>query len=266
MHADGFLFAKGAVLCYYSYGLPPVLPSHGMAINRMFWAAASFFTATARHETGVIHRRRMAFLFVRNLYTAGETEPSMDFKDEFTLNFTKYIKREGAGPLLEWIKGTDFFTAPASTRFHNACECGLVKHSLNVFNALTERYADDPGENMESLCICGLLHDLCKAEFYRVSYRNVKNDATGEWERLPYYTISDRFPYGHGEKSVYLIERFMRLKPSEAMAIRWHMGGFDDAVRGGSYSIGDAFEQYPLAVKLHVADIEASYLREAKPE
>lgn len=105
---------------------------------------------------------------------------------------------------------------------------------------------------------------MCKAQFYKVSTRNVKNDVTGQWEKVPYYTVEDAFPYGHGEKSVFLIERFMRLKTSEAMAIRWHMGGFDDSARGGSFAISLAYEKYPLAVKLHLADLESTYLKEKK--
>ena len=106
------------------------------------------------------------------------------------------------------------------------------------------------------------MHDVCKAQFYKVSCRNVKDPATGKWEPVPYYTIEDEFPFGHGEKSVFLIERFLRLKPSEAVAIRWHMGGFDNAAQGGSMAISQAYERYPLAVKLHMADIEATYLVE----
>ena len=74
--------------------------------------------------------------------------------------------------------------------------------------------------------------------------------------------MADQLPYGHGEKSVYLIEHFMRLKTAEAIAIRWHMGGFDDAVRGGSHAVSDAYNSYPLAVKLHIADLTATYLME----
>ena len=115
---------------------------------------------------------------------------------------------------------------------------------------------------MESFAICALLHDVCKAQFYKVSSRNVKNPETGRWEAQPYFSIDDQFPFGHGEKSVFLIERFLRLKPSEAVAIRWHMGGFDDAARGGSFSISQAYEKYPLAVKLHLADVYSTYLKE----
>ena len=185
----------------------------------------------------------------------------MDYKESYLAAFRENIHREGAAELLEWMQGTDFFTAPASTRFHGACEAGLVMHSLNVYNVLRERFGEAV-QNPESLAICGLLHDLCKANFYKPGFRNVKDDETGVWNKVPSYSVQDAFPYGHGEKSVFLIERFLRLKPVEAVAIRWHMGGFDDAVRGGSYAISDAWRNYPLAVMLHIADLEASYLLE----
>ena len=182
-------------------------------------------------------------------------------KEEFCRIFQELVTREGAERLLAWLSTTDFFTAPASTKFHCACEGGLVLHSLNVYKTLREKYFEE-GDSEESFALCGLLHDLCKANFYKVSTRNVKNDETGQWEKKPFYAVEDAFPYGHGEKSVYLIERFLRLKPAEAMAIRWHMGGFDEAARGGSFAISAAYDKYPLAVKLHLADLEATYLRE----
>lgn len=186
----------------------------------------------------------------------------MTSKEEFLQIYNEHIKRQGSQELLDWLLKTDFFTAPASTKYHGACEGGLVLHSLNVYKTLRERYFDDEKDSEESFAVCALLHDLCKAQFYKVSTRNVKNDVTGQWEKVPYYTVEDAFPYGHGEKSVFLIERFMRLKTSEAMAIRWHMGGFDDSARGGSFAISLAYEKYPLAVKLHLADLEATYLKE----
>lgn len=186
----------------------------------------------------------------------------MTNKEEFLQIYNEYIKRQGSQELLEWLLKTDFFTAPASSRYHGACEGGLVLHSLNVYKTLRERYFEEGKDSEESFAICALLHDLCKAQFYKVSTRNVKNDVTGQWEKVPYYTVEDAFPYGHGEKSVFLIERFMRLKTSEAMAIRWHMGGFDEAAKGGSFSISLAYEKYPIAVKLHLADLEATYLKE----
>ena len=185
----------------------------------------------------------------------------MDYRAEFLEIFQQKVSRPGSEKLLAWLDTTDFFRAPASTRFHGACESGLVMHSLNVYHALRERYFEE-GDSEETFAICGLLHDLCKANFYKPGTRNVKNEVTGQWEKVPSYSIEDAFPYGHGEKSVYLIERFMRLRTAEAVAIRWHMGGCDDSVRGGSRAMGEAFYQYPLAVKLHLADLTATYLLE----
>lgn len=187
---------------------------------------------------------------------------NIDYAAEFERIFNENIKREGAQNLLDWLKKTDFFTAPASTKYHCACEGGLVMHSVNVYNVLKERFFNPEEDSAESFAICALLHDICKAQFYKTGTRNVKNEETGQWEKKMFYQIEDQFPYGHGEKSVFLIERFLRLKTSEAVAIRWHMGGFDDAVKGGSFSISLAFEKYPLAVKLHIADLESTYLHE----
>lgn len=185
----------------------------------------------------------------------------MGYREDFCDIWRREVTRPGADKLLEWLSTTDFFKAPASTRFHGACEEGLVMHSLNVYHALMDRYFEE-GDNPESMAICGLLHDLCKANYYKTGTRNVKNEATGQWEKVPVFMVEDQFPYGHGEKSVYLIERFIRLKPAEAVAIRWHMGGFDDAARGGCRAISEAYDAYPLAVKLHLADLTATYLME----
>ncbi len=183
----------------------------------------------------------------------------MTAKEEFIKIYKEKITRAGSEKLLEWLEKTDFFNAPASTRYHCACEHGLVMHSVSVYNTMVEKYFDEETDNEESFAICALLHDLCKAQFYRISTRNVKNEETGRWEKVPYYSIDDSYPYGHGEKSVFLIERFMRLKLDEAMAIRWHMGEFGDK---NSNTISQAYNLYPLAVKLHLADLESTYLRE----
>lgn len=184
----------------------------------------------------------------------------MTNKELFFEAYNKNITREGSDKLLAWLDKTDFFTAPASTKYHSAVEGGLCEHSLNVYKAITKRYSGEHSD--ETLAIVSLLHDLCKAEFYKTQLRNVKNEQTGSWEKVPYYTIEDKFPFGHGEKSVFLIERFMRLTIEEAIAIRWHMGGFDESARAGGYTVSNAYEKYPLAVKLHIADIEATYLME----
>lgn len=177
------------------------------------------------------------------------------------------VGRPGLKKLLAWLETTDFFVAPASTRFHEAYEGGLLEHSLAVYDAFNEFFMPDMStpEEKESAAICTLLHDLCKANFYVVELRNRKNER-GAWEKVPFYTVQDQFAFGHGEKSVYLIERFMRLKPNEAIAIRWHMGGFDDAARGGSFALSNAYDEYPLAVAVHLSDMIATYgLREGLP-
>ena len=186
----------------------------------------------------------------------------MDYKAEFLEIFQREVSREGSEPFLKWLEGTDFFTAPASTRYHCACPSGLVMHSLSVYGVMMEKHFTEGEDSRESFALCALLHDLCKAQYYKVSTRHVKNEQTGQWEKANDHAVEDSFPYGHGEKSVFLIERFIRLKPAEATAIRWHMGGFDDAARGGCYAISQAYEKYPLAVKLHLADLESTYLRE----
>ena len=191
--------------------------------------------------------------------------------NEFITTYRAMIKREGADRLLDYLMTkSDFFTAPASSRFHNDFEGGLCAHSLNVYHRLVQLLEGEYGDawkemfSPESVAIIGLLHDICKTNYYKVSYRNVKNEETNAWEKKPFYSVEDELPYGHGEKSVYIISGFMRLSREEAMAINWHMGGFDDRVRGGSYTVGVAFQEYPLAVLTHTADFLATYLDEKR--
>ena len=175
----------------------------------------------------------------------------------------QHVTRPGSEKLLDWLDNkTDFFSAPASTRFHGACDGGLCMHSLNVYHALHDSFFTE-GESEESYAICALLHDLCKANYYKLGTRNVKNETTGQWEKVPSYSVEDLFPYGHGEKSVFLIERFMKLKVEEAVAIRWHMGAWDDAVRGGSRGLNEAMKLHRIVYELHAADMRATHIVEA---
>ena len=114
--------------------------------------------------------------------------------------------------LIEWLATTDFFTAPASTKFHSSYEGGLCYHSLAVYDCLKDSVIADTFSE-QTLIKVALLHDLCKANFYTVDYRNAKID--GQWERVPFYAVKDDFPYGHGEKSVLLASRFLRLSEEE---------------------------------------------------
>lgn len=198
-------------------------------------------------------------------------------KERFLEIYKQNITRPGADKLLAWLESTDFFEAPASTRFHLARPGGLVEHSIHVYERLRElvgferdysdkfMFGDGNTIDDETIAVCGLLHDICKADFYKVEMRNRKNEQ-GQWEKYPFYVVDDQLPYGHGEKSVYIASGFMKLTREEAMAIRWHMGGFDDSVKGGSYAMGGAFEKFPLALLLHIADLQATYLDEVEKE
>ena len=190
-------------------------------------------------------------------------------KDEFVTIYKENINRPGSDKLLNYLlsENSDFFTAPASTRYHGAYEGGLCEHSINVYKCLKEylardRVKDDYGLDYsdESVAIVALLHDLCKVNLYKTSYRNAKNEM-GVWEKVPYYEYHDMLPYGHGEKSVYIISGFMRLTRDEAFAIRWHMGFSGEENKN---TIGKALEMYPLALAAHIADMEATFLMEGK--
>lgn len=193
----------------------------------------------------------------------------MTIQEEFTEIYQTYIHREGADKFLEYLtsKSSDFFTAPASTRYHGAYAGGLAEHSVNVYKCLKaylerqrvkEVYGMDYSD--ETIALVALLHDVCKINCYKVGTRNVKDD-NGVWQKVPTYNFDDQLPYGHGEKSVYIISGFMRLSREEAFAIRFHMGFSGTEDKG---SIGKAFEMFPLAFALSVADMEATYFLEGK--
>ena len=187
--------------------------------------------------------------------------------DKFTGIYRENITRPGSERLLEYLlsENSDFFTAPASTKYHSCYEGGLCQHSINVYECLKaycerERVRNEYGLAIsdESIAIVGLLHDICKVNIYETSFRNAKNDQ-GVWEKVPYYAFNDNLPYGHGEKSVYIISGFMRLTREEAFAIRWHMGFSGEENKN---TIGKALEMFPLALAVNIADMEATFLME----
>lgn len=212
---------------------------------------------------------------IENMNERQAPTPELEaLKTKFLDIYNQNIKRSGSEELLKWLKNADFFVAPASSRFHLAKPGGLVEHSIHVYERLRAlllmektrnagEVASLTPEEEETVAICGLLHDICKVNFYDIEMRNRKNDQ-GNWEKYAAYTIKDKLPYGHGEKSVYITSGFMRLKREEAMAIRWHMGGFDEAAKGGSHAVTEAFSQFPLAFLTHVADMQATYLDEVE--
>ena len=196
-------------------------------------------------------------------------------KDRFIELYQKLITRPGADKLLAWLETTDFFEAPASTRFHLSRPGGLVEHSVHVYERLRALFiaekeradlcAGITSQEEETIAICGLLHDVCKANFYTVEMRNRKNEQ-GQWEKYPFYVVNDQLPYGHGEKSVYIISSFMKLSREEAMAIRWHMGFSDNDFKAGGFSVVAASLKKQLALLTHMADLQATYLDEPRED
>ena len=179
-------------------------------------------------------------------------------KERF-LGLLRSIQREGIEDLIKFIESTDFFKAPASTRFHGDFEGGLLAHSLKVYEILEEKLKHTPKEikiNEDTIKIVALLHDICKVNFYKIDYRNAKN-ALGVWEKVPYYTVEDTIPYGHGEKSVMMLTEYIKLTGEEKYAIRWHMG-FSEP-KESYLTLGQAMKKYPLVLLVNEADLEATY-------
>lgn len=175
-------------------------------------------------------------------------------------NFFTHINRPGAVDLLKWIESNGFFSAPASKGHHGSFTGGLAEHSINVYRRLLrlnddeEKRRQSPQYDLETIAICGLLHDLCKID----AYRNIPVPK----EAAEQYEVTRNFPAGHGEKSVILILQFMKLTKEEILAIRWHMGQYDFYARGGGYDLDNAFHQCKLAVMLHIADMMATHFDE----
>ncbi len=175
------------------------------------------------------------------------------------VSLLKTVNREGMDKLIEFLDKTDFYTAPASTRFHNNFEGGLAEHSLNVYRELKDLTNGEWPE--ETIIIVGLLHDICKINNYKVEMRNKKNPDTGVWYQEPFYTTEDLMPLGHGEKSVMLISEFIKLTKEELYSIRWHMGGYEP--KENYNYVSASYYKYKLAVYTHMADLKATYIDES---
>jgi hypothetical protein len=190
----------------------------------------------------------------------------MDLKAEFTRIATDVIHRNGLTDLMAWLERTDFYTAPASTRYHGAFEGGLVMHSLNVYHQLKKLcgwYCPDEiasGDlTLESIAIVSLFHDLCKVGFYKTEKR-WRKDVNDRWEQYDTWKHDEDFAFGgHGSKSVFLVMNFMKLTPDEAAAINCHMGQFDATQYSNPSTV---YSRNKLAWLLHVADEAATYIDE----
>ena len=190
--------------------------------------------------------------------------PNIEENKRIFLELCSMIKRDGIEDLLAWLESSDFFTAPASIRFHGNYPGGLVEHSLNVYYELDRLLGAYPEIQVseETALISSLFHDLCKVNVYGTELRNRKNEE-GVWEKYEAYTFNEKFRYGgHGPKSVFIVQNFMKLKPEEAVAINCHMGGFSEDPK----SVCSAFEHFPFAWLVSVADQSATYLIESEKE
>lgn len=178
----------------------------------------------------------------------------MDNKEKF-LTIANTINRHGIQDLISYLESSDFFTAPASTRYHEYYAGGLVEHSLNVYDhlkRLIECYKVEVSE--ETIAIVALFHDLCKIDCYDISMRNVRDPKTNSWHEEPYYTFNEKKKYGgHGSKSVFIVQSYIKLTFEEATAINCHMGP-----DGTDYGCMDAFRDSPLAFLLHTADMAST--------
>lgn len=190
-------------------------------------------------------------------------------------NYFSYIQRPGADKLLVWLEEIGFFTAPASTKYHGAYAGGLVEHSNNVYRRLVRLAEEEdkrqgrryPEYTVDTIAAVALLHDVCKADAYKVEKKNQKQKDSS-WKEVETYGYTNNLPLGHGEKSIIQILHFMQLSEEEMLAIRWHMGAFDYTTKGGSYDMNYAFSESRLAAMLHIADMMATHLdeREMKTE
>lgn len=180
-------------------------------------------------------------------------------KERFLQICHDVIKRPGMDKLLAWLERSDFYVAPASSKYHLSQQGGLLLHSLNVYDEmirLCKVYEQYTGVSEESIAIMALFHDLCKVNFYKQDTRNVKRD--GAWVAVPFYSIEEKFPFGgHGSKSMFILQQFIQLTPEEACGINCHMG-----LSEHERSIGSVYEMSTSAWILHVADEAATFLIE----
>lgn len=196
----------------------------------------------------------------------------------FEAELTK-VQRSGMDKLLEYIQGSDFYRAPASTKYHLACPGGLLQHSLNVLDALRGLLQWNSIESHweyhtackivdtipdDSVIMMALLHDICKTHFYSTSTRNQKNEETGQWEKVPFYTVNDMMPLGHGTKSAMIVKQYTTLTSQEMYAI-WHHMGFNGNYENDT-AVGKSIEMYPAVLALQTADMMASKFMEGEKE
>lgn len=202
-----------------------------------------------------------------------DTNTVMKNKENFLALANKNIKRKGIENLLKWLEKTDFFTAPASTKYHSYFEGGLCEHSLKVYDNLCHlvQWKMNSGQELdaatiESITIIALFHDISKIGKYEISFRNSKNEK-GEWEKVPYYAYTNeksKILLGHAETSICMLQKFLLLTLEEATSIRWHMGAYDTSVKGGDREYSAALQKCPIAMLTHIANDMSATLDEVQ--
>lgn len=174
------------------------------------------------------------------------------------------INRDGMPKMLDYLRNSAYFLAPASTKFHLSCIGGLATHSWNVYEALKGLKARHPGvilSSDDSLAICGLLHDLCKVGLYVRENKRVRTK-DGQWVDEEQWVANDPYPLGHGEKSLSIAQEFIKLSEEESLAIRWHMGPWDAEGYSARKSMGQAMDMCPLVKAMMLADQTATWMME----
>ena len=204
-----------------------------------------------------------------------EAELALQKQKEKFVSLLQSTHREGLDKVIAGLEKLGFFTAPASSKHHLAEKGGLLQHSLNVYEQAALIREIEVGMKPElaeklpneSIIIASLLHDVCKAEIYKIELKNKKNEQTGQWEKVPQYVAHyEHCPMGHGEKSVIRLLRMgLELTNDEILAIRWHMGAWDLSdsfeAKGNFNSAGD---KSPLLAVIIAADGLATRITEVK--
>ena len=189
--------------------------------------------------------------------------------------------------LIQFLKESDFFTAPASTKYHGAYEGGLCAHCLNVYDRLEAMAFNGTCYNIlieptdgplkyedfeDTLKIVALFHDISKTNFYEKFFANKKvysdsgsksdNGGRFDWVVETSYKVresKDRFIFGtHGQNSERIISSFIPLRTEESCAIINHHSVYDNP----NLDITVIFNRYPLLTLLHIADLYATYIDE----
>lgn len=158
---------------------------------------------------------------------------------------------------VDWLQTTDFYTAPASTRYHDNVATGLVTHTMKVVDKIVDLFKTDvfsKGTTLESAVLVALLHDWCKIGFYESYMRNVK-DENGKWYQKAEYTYREKSLtcFGHAVSSLFLAQKFFKLTTEEALAIRWHMG-YCRVSDEEKFELQQANDTYPIVHLLQFAD------------